>query len=55
MTELEVDVLIVGARVAGALLAIRFGVLGWNVLVVDRSSFPSPTLSTHFFRGPGCP
>lgn len=49
----EVDVLIVGARIAGATLAATLGGLGWTVLVVDRATFPSPTLSTHFFRGAG--
>src|SRR5262252_5577996 len=47
----EVDVLIVGARVAGATLAALLGDAGWRVLLVDRATFPSPTLSTHFFRG----
>ena len=52
--ERESDVLIVGARVAGSILATLLGRGGWSVLVVDRASFPSPTLSTHFFRGSGC-
>jgi flavin-dependent dehydrogenase len=50
----EVDVLIVGARIAGSILATVLGQSGWSVLVVDRSTFPSTTLSTHFFRGSGC-
>ncbi len=50
----EVDVLIVGARVAGSILAALLGERGWRVLVVDRATFPSDTLSTHFFRGSGC-
>jgi 2-polyprenyl-6-methoxyphenol hydroxylase-like FAD-dependent oxidoreductase len=51
---LEVDVLVVGARVAGSTVASLLGECGWRVLVVDRAGFPSPTLSTHFFRGAGC-
>jgi flavin-dependent dehydrogenase len=50
----EVDVLVVGARVAGSTVASLLGACGWRVLVVDRAGFPSPTLSTHFFRGAGC-
>jgi flavin-dependent dehydrogenase len=50
----EVDVLIVGARVAGSILAALLGATGRRVLVVDRATFPSATLSTHFFRGSGC-
>jgi flavin-dependent dehydrogenase len=51
---IEVDVLIVGARVAGSVLGTLLGSAGWRVLVVDRAAFPSDTLSTHFFRGSGC-
>jgi flavin-dependent dehydrogenase len=49
----DVDVLIVGARIGGAVLASRLGPAGLRVLLVDRAAFPSPTLSTHFFRGSG--
>ncbi len=48
----EYDVLIVGARVAGASLAIRLAQQGRKVLVVDRDSFPSDTLSTHALAFP---
>lgn len=41
------DVIIVGARVAGSSLAIQLGQLGKNVLLLDKASFPSDTLSTH--------
>ncbi len=44
----EYDVLIVGARVAGASLALLLGQQGHRVLMVDRDHFPSDTLSTHF-------
>ena len=50
---MDVDVLIVGARIAGSVLASRLGTAGLRVLLVDRGTFPSPTLSTHFFRGSG--
>lgn len=50
----EVDVLIVGARVAGSILATSLGQAGWSVLVVDRATFPRATISTHFFRGAWC-
>jgi flavin-dependent dehydrogenase len=50
----EVDVLVVGARVAGSILATLLGQAGRQVLVVDRGMFPSATISTHFFRGEWC-
>jgi menaquinone-9 beta-reductase len=49
--RLACDVLIVGARVAGATLAAILGDGGLDVVLVDTASFPSTTLSTHFFRG----
>ena len=49
---LNFDVIIVGARVAGSTLATMLGEMGHRVLVLDRSTFPSDTLSTHFFRAP---
>ncbi len=51
-TSLEYDVVIVGARVAGSILAALLGDSGQRVLLLDRSTFPSDTLSTHFFRAP---
>ena len=45
------DALVVGARVAGATVAALLGDAGRRVLLVDRAAFPSPTVSTHFFRG----
>lgn len=48
----EYDVIIVGARVAGSLLASLLGDAGHRVLLLDRAHFPSDTLSTHFFRAP---
>ena len=48
----EYDVLVVGARVAGASLALLLGRQGRRVLLVDRDRFPSDTLSTHFLGAP---
>jgi 2-polyprenyl-6-methoxyphenol hydroxylase-like FAD-dependent oxidoreductase len=45
----ERDAVIVGARCAGATLAIELARRDWDVLVVDRDTFPSDTVSTHFF------
>jgi 2-polyprenyl-6-methoxyphenol hydroxylase-like FAD-dependent oxidoreductase len=47
------DVLIVGARVAGASTALLLARKGFDVLVVDRAAFPSDTLSTHQVQVPG--
>ena len=46
--EKEYDAVIVGARCAGSSLAIALAERGWDVLVVDRDTFPSETVSTHF-------
>lgn len=42
------DAIIVGARCAGSATALRLARRGLKVLVLDRASFPSDTLSTHF-------
>jgi flavin-dependent dehydrogenase len=44
---MEYDAVIVGARVAGASLALLLGQGGRRVLLIDRDRFPSDTLSTH--------
>jgi 2-polyprenyl-6-methoxyphenol hydroxylase-like FAD-dependent oxidoreductase len=41
------DIIIVGARVAGSPAAMLLARKGYKVLVVDRATFPSDTLSTH--------
>jgi 2-polyprenyl-6-methoxyphenol hydroxylase-like FAD-dependent oxidoreductase len=41
------DVIVIGARVAGAPTAMLLARYGYKVLLVDRASFPSDTLSTH--------
>ena len=43
----EKDAVIVGARCAGSTLAIALAERGWDVLLVDRDTFPSETVSTH--------
>jgi flavin-dependent dehydrogenase len=43
----EYDALVVGARVAGSTVAARLAQRGRRVLLVDRESFPSDTISTH--------
>lgn len=41
------DVIVVGARAAGAATALLLARLGHDVLVVDRTALPSDTISTH--------
>src|SRR5262245_14745607 len=41
------DVVVVGARAAGAATALLLARLGHDVVVVDRAVFPADTLSTH--------
>jgi 2-polyprenyl-6-methoxyphenol hydroxylase-like FAD-dependent oxidoreductase len=48
----DVDVIVVGARIAGATTAALLAERGHRVLLLDRAVFPSDTLSTHFFRAP---
>ncbi|MDP9494611.1 MAG: FAD-dependent monooxygenase [Actinomycetota bacterium] len=45
------DVVVVGGRVAGSTLASLLGAQGLKVLLLDRASFPSDTLSTHVIYG----
>jgi flavin-dependent dehydrogenase len=39
--------------VAGTVLGTLLGEAGYRVLIVDSTTFPSDTISTHFFRGAG--
>jgi flavin-dependent dehydrogenase len=41
------DVVVVGARAAGAATALLLGRLGYDVVLVDRVLFPADTISTH--------
>src|SRR5262249_39831616 len=47
------DVVIVGARAAGAATALLLARSGHDVVLVDRASFPSDTISTHQISRPG--
>lgn len=47
------DVVIVGARCAGAPLAVHLARAGLSVALVDRATFPSDTPSTHIFEAEG--
>jgi flavin-dependent dehydrogenase len=46
-TTTQHDVVVVGARCAGAATAMLLARQGFDVVAVDRSRFPSDTLSTH--------
>lgn len=47
------DAIIVGARCAGSPLAMLLARNGRRVLLVDKATFPSDTLSTHAIQTPG--
>jgi menaquinone-9 beta-reductase len=53
MADDEYDVVIVGARCAGASLAIRLARAGLRVCVLDRARFPSDVPSTHGIQPAG--
>jgi flavin-dependent dehydrogenase len=44
------DAIIVGARVAGSPLGMLLARKGYRVLIVDKATFPSDTLSTHVMQ-----
>jgi flavin-dependent dehydrogenase len=46
------DVLVIGARCAGAPTALLLARKGYRVLLVDKARFPSDRLSTHYLRLP---
>jgi 2-polyprenyl-6-methoxyphenol hydroxylase-like FAD-dependent oxidoreductase len=47
------DAIVVGARCAGSPTAMLLARNGHRVLLVDRATFPSDTLSTHLIHAPG--
>lgn len=47
------DAIVVGARCAGSPTAMLLARQGCRVLLLDRASFPSDTLSTHYIHQPG--
>jgi flavin-dependent dehydrogenase len=53
MAQDRYDAIVVGARCAGSPTAMLLARNGYKVLVVDRATFPSDTLSTHILHPPG--
>lgn len=49
----DFDAVVVGARVAGSPTAMLLARSGYRVLLVDRATFPSDTMSTHLIHAPG--
>ncbi len=47
------DAIVVGARCAGSPTAMLLARQGYRVLLLDKTSFPSDTLSTHYIHQPG--
>jgi 2-polyprenyl-6-methoxyphenol hydroxylase-like FAD-dependent oxidoreductase len=47
------DAIVVGARCAGSPTAMLLSRTGYRVLLVDRATFPSETISTHLIHPPG--
>jgi 2-polyprenyl-6-methoxyphenol hydroxylase-like FAD-dependent oxidoreductase len=53
MSASRYDVIVIGARCAGASTAMLLARKGYRVLAVDRATFPSDTVSTHLVHPPG--
>jgi 2-polyprenyl-6-methoxyphenol hydroxylase-like FAD-dependent oxidoreductase len=53
MAKGEYDVIVAGARCAGSPTGMLLAAKGYKVLVVDRATFPSDTVSTHLLHPPG--
>ena len=47
------DIIVVGARCAGSPTAMLLARKGYRVLLVDKATFPSNTMSTHYIWQPG--
>jgi len=47
------DAIVIGARCSGSPTAMLLARQGYDVLMVDRATFPSDTVSTHFIHPPG--
>ena len=47
------DAIIVGARCAGSSTAMLLARQGYRVLLVDKATFPSDTMSTHLIHASG--
>jgi 2-polyprenyl-6-methoxyphenol hydroxylase-like FAD-dependent oxidoreductase len=50
---IQFDAIVVGARCAGSPTGMLLARRGYRVLVVDRATFPSDTISTHLVHPPG--
>lgn len=53
MAQGQYDVIVVGARCAGSPTAMLLARKGYKVLLVDKATFPSDTISTHLVHPPG--
>jgi 2-polyprenyl-6-methoxyphenol hydroxylase-like FAD-dependent oxidoreductase len=53
MAANQYDAIVVGARCAGSPTAMLLAREGYRVLMVDRATFPSDTVSTHLVHPPG--
>jgi 2-polyprenyl-6-methoxyphenol hydroxylase-like FAD-dependent oxidoreductase len=53
MPTTDYDAIVVGARCAGSPTAMLLARRGYRVLLVDRATFPSDTVSTHLIHPPG--
>ena len=47
------DAIVIGARCAGSPTALLLARRAYRVLLVDRTTFPSDTISTHYIHAPG--
>jgi 2-polyprenyl-6-methoxyphenol hydroxylase-like FAD-dependent oxidoreductase len=47
------DVIVIGARCAGSPIAMLLARRSYRVLLVDRATFPSDVVSTHYIQPPG--
>ena len=53
MAKHTYDAIVVGARCAGSPTAMLLARKGYKVLLVDKATFPSDTISTHLIHPPG--
>jgi 2-polyprenyl-6-methoxyphenol hydroxylase-like FAD-dependent oxidoreductase len=53
MNDSSFDAIVVGARCGGSPTAMLLARKGYRVLMVDKATFPSDTMSTHFVHPPG--
>src|SRR3954447_12662603 len=53
MSDGDYDAIVVGARCAGSPTAMLLARKGHRVLLLDKATFPSDTMSTHLVHPPG--